>query len=304
MPLPDRVRRWLREPLVHFLALGAALFLFFAWTGGGAGPGSDQIVVGPGQVEHLAVSFARTWQRPPTSAELKGLVDDYVREEIAVREARNMGLDRDDTVIRRRLRQKLEFLAEDAVESTPPTDEELGTWLEEHADTYRLDPEIAFRQVYLNPDRRADSLEADAARLLKKLKAAGDSADISDIGDSIMLPAEVPLSPLRVIGRTFGQDFATSLDEVAPGAWTGPLRSGYGLHLVYVRERRPGRSPKLDEVRGALERDFVSDRRQRELESLYARLLERYDVRVEMPDATQSAASPSGGPAATAESAR
>jgi len=303
MPLPVRIRRWLREPLVHFLAIGAALFLFFAWTGGGA-PGSGRIVVGPGQVEHLAVTFSRTWQRPPTPAELKGLVDDYVREEIAVREARSMGLDRDDTVIRRRLRQKLEFLTEDAVESTPPTDTELRSWLDEHAADYRLDPEIAFRQVYLNPDRHADSLDADADRLLKRLKTAGDAADLSDVGDSIMLPAEVPLSPLRVIGRTFGEDFATSLDEVSPGAWTGPLRSGYGLHLVYVRERRPGRSPDVDEVKDALARDFVSDRRKRELESLYARLLERYDVRIEMPEDTEGPAAPGGSPAATAESAR
>src|SRR3972149_5681562 len=108
-----------REPLVHFLAMGALLFLFFEWRGG-SGPGSSRIAIAPGLVEHLASGFARTWQRPATDAELKGLIDDYVKEEIATREAVGMGLDRDDTIIRRRLRQKLEFLVEDAASSSPP----------------------------------------------------------------------------------------------------------------------------------------------------------------------------------------
>ena len=114
----------LREPLVHFLALGALLFLFFEWRGG-SGPGSSRIAITPGLIEHLTSGFARTWQRPPTDAEIKGLIDDYVKEEIATREALGMGLDRDDTIIRRRLRQKLEFLVEDAVSSSAPTDAEL-----------------------------------------------------------------------------------------------------------------------------------------------------------------------------------
>jgi hypothetical protein len=104
----------LREPLVHFLSLGALLFLYFEWNGGASGAGSKRIVITPGLVEHLATGFARTWQRPPTNEELKGLIDEYVKEEIATREAVAMGLDRDDTIIRRRLRQKPEFLGVEA----------------------------------------------------------------------------------------------------------------------------------------------------------------------------------------------
>ena len=130
----------LREPLVHFLALGSLLFLFFAWRAGGSGAGSNRIVITPGHVERLASGFARTRQRPPTEAELKEMVDDHVKEEIAVREASAMGLDRDDTIIRRRLRQKLEFLVEDAVPPAPPTDAEVRAWVNTHPDAFGAAP--------------------------------------------------------------------------------------------------------------------------------------------------------------------
>jgi len=153
--------------------------------------------------------------------------------------------------------------------------------------------------VYLNPDRRGPSLDADAARLLRSLRTSGRGADLANVGDSIMLPTEVPLSPLRVVGRTFGEDFAASLDAVPPGEWAGPVRSGYGLHLVYVEERRPARAPELDEIKDVIARDFMSDRRKRQLESMYARLLERYAVRIEMPapDGADGAGASPGGPA-------
>ena len=145
-------RLW-HEPLVHFLAIGALLFVVFHW-GGGSRAGSSRIVITPGQIDAIVAGFTRTWQRPPTEEELKGQLDEHVREEIATREAMALGLDRDDTVIQRRLRQKLEFMTEDAIEATPPTDAELQAWLDAHPDRFRLETEVAFRQVYLSPDRR------------------------------------------------------------------------------------------------------------------------------------------------------
>jgi hypothetical protein len=132
------LKRWGREPLVQFLAIGAVLFVIFEWRGG---PASHRIIITPGQVDALAAGFARTWQRPPNEDELKGLIDEYVREEIATREAIAAGLDRDDTIIRRRLRQKLEFLVEDTSEIAPPTDAELGAWLNAHQDRRRRAPD-------------------------------------------------------------------------------------------------------------------------------------------------------------------
>ncbi|MGD8896624.1 MAG: peptidylprolyl isomerase [Acidobacteriota bacterium] len=297
MPHP-KIRSLVREPLAHFLLFGAALFLFFSWTGGSGGPDSNRIVIGPGQVEHLATGFTRTWRRPPTQQELKGLVDDYVREEMATREARSMGLEREDTVIRRRLRQKLEFLVEDAAEAVPPTEAELQAWLDTHAESYRRDPQVAFRQVFLSPDARGDRVEADAKQLLQQLESRGPDADIERLGDSIMLPAEFDLAPLSVASRMFGNEFAGHLDEIEPGRWAGPVPSGYGLHLVFVRERIEGRAPELDEIRDAVARDLLTSRRKRQLETMYERLLDSYDVVIDMPDPEASLAAGDGSDAA------
>lgn len=272
-----------REPLVHFLAIGAALFLFFAWRGGGSGPTSNRIVLTTGQIDHLSAGFARTWQRPPTEAELKGLIDDWVREEIAVREAMTAGLDRDDTIIRRRLRQKLEFVVED-FGAAPPTDKELQEWLEKHADAFRIEPQVALRQVYVSPSRRGASAEADARAILARLRAAGEKARIDNLGDPIMLPQEVELVPQREVARMFGSDFAGRVEKIAPGAWTGPVESGFGLHLVLVRERAPGSLPDLAVVRPAVERDLMAERRKQQLATMYERLLEKYKVVIERPD--------------------
>jgi hypothetical protein len=277
------MRRLLREPLLHFLAIGAALFLFFQWRGGGSGPGSGRIVLTSGQIDHLAAGFAKTWQRPPTEAELKGLIDDWVREEIAVREAMTAGLDRDDTIIRRRLRQKLEFVVED-FGAAPPTEKELQEWLEKHADAFRIQPQVAFRQVYVSPSRRGASAEADARAILARLRAAGGKARIDRLGDSSMLPQEVDLAPRSDVARTFGSDFAARIDRISPGTWTGPVESGFGLHLVLVKERVEGSLPGLAAVRPAVEREFMADRRKRQLATMYERLLEKYKVVIEKPD--------------------
>jgi hypothetical protein len=271
-----------REPLTHFLAIGAALFLLFQWTGGPTGWESGRIVITPGQIEHLRVGFARTWQRPPTERELKGLIDEHVRDEIVSREARAIGLDREDPIIRRRLRQKLEFALDDTALSPAPTDADLQAWLESHPDAFRREPQIAFRQVYLNRIRRGAVAEADARKLLARLAALGPEADLAEIGDSLMvLPQQVELTPRSEVARLFGDPFTDRLLQIEPGRWTGPLESGYGLHLVLVRKRIAEHPPELSEVRGAVERDFLAARRKERLDAMYQRLLQRYTVVVE-----------------------
>jgi hypothetical protein len=295
-----RLKSLLREPLLHFLAIGAALFLYFHFSGGGnAGPGSTRIVISAGQIAHLEAGFTRTWSRPPTAAELKGMVDEWVREEIAVREAMAAGLDRDDTVIRRRLRQKLDFLVEDSTEANPPTEDELKAWLAQHADEYRTEPRLAFRQVFVSRERRGAAADADAAAILKRLVAAGPSVRIDQIGDATMLPAEFELAPLRDVERTFGADFAKELDTIAPDTWSGPVRSGYGLHLVLVRKRVEGGLPAFEALRPIALREVVAERRKRQLAALYDGLLQKYTVVVERPAAptvpASGAASGQGG---------
>jgi hypothetical protein len=283
----------LREPLVQFLALGALLFLFFEWKGGGSGPGSTRITITPGLVEHLASGFAKTWQRPPTDAELKGLIDEHVKEEIATREATAMGLDRDDTIIRRRLRQKMEFLVEDAVDQSPPTDAELQAWLEKHRDAFQAESRVAIRQVYVSVERRGAAARADAEKLLARLRSAEPAPKAHALGDPSMLPSELPLGPLSEVSRAFGGEFAAKVDALLPGQWSGPIESPYGLHLVLVTERVAATRPALADVRPLVEREFLSARRKRELDAMYERLLDRYHVTMERrPEASRATPAP------------
>ncbi len=279
------IRSILHEPLVQFLILGALLFLFFQWTGGGSGAGSNRIVITPGQIDHLAVGFAGTWQREPTSDELKGLVDDYVKEEMATREAVAMGLDRDDTIIRRRLRQKVEFLSEEASSAAAPTDAELQDWLTRHPASFRSQPQLAFRQVYINPSRHGSAL-ADAGTILAQLRAAGPQAAIDRLGDPTMLPNEQKLEPIYETTRTFGNDFTDQVMRLETGKWVGPVESSFGLHLVYVDQKVGASQPQLSEVRPLVEREYMSERRKRDLESFYDKLLRKYSVKIEPREAS------------------
>lgn len=274
------MKRLLREPLVHFLALGALLFLFFSWRGGGASA-SSRIVLTPGEIDALVTGFTRTWQRPPSEAELKGLVDERVKEEIAVREAIAMGLDRDDTVIRRRLRQKVEFLAEEAAAATPPGEAEVKAWLAAHPAAFVPEPRLAFRQVLVSVQRRGAAARPEAERLLARLRKDGPSAATDALGDATMLPAEMPLGPVREVEQVFGKELARALVTLEPGVWSGPFSSTYGLHLVLVRERVVETQPDLAVVRPLVAREIVAERKKRELDAFYARLLAKYPVVVE-----------------------
>ena len=273
------IRRSWNEPLLHFIAIGATLFLVFAWRGGPAS--STRIVITPGQIDALAAAYERTWQRPPTDEELKAQIDEYVREEIATREAMAIGLDRDDTIVRRRLRQKFEFLAEDTIDETPPSDAELQAWLDAHPETYAVDPELSFRHVFLNPDHH-DSAAEDVARSLRdELMRRGVDAPIDSVGDRIMLAPEFERATRTDVARQFGDEFADALLTIETARWVAPVRSGYGVHVVLVRSRQPGRLPALADVRPQVERDFRADRRRRQLQSVYDDLLGRYRVVIE-----------------------
>jgi hypothetical protein len=273
-------RRWVREPLVQFMATGLLLFLFFAWRGDN-GPNSSRIVITQGQIDALAAGFAGVWQRPPTGPELKSLIDDFVREELAIREAMRMGLDRDDVIIRRRLRQKLEFLVEDNITASPPTDAELQAYLNQHPDKFRTEPQVAFQQVFLNPIRRHATITHDAKVLLARLAATDAATDVKMLGDPLMLPSEMPLSTRSDVSRLFGNAFADEVLKLKPGRWAGPIRSAYGLHLVFASEQVEGRLPSFAQIRPLVEREVLSERKSRELNAMYDRLLEQYRVTIE-----------------------
>ena len=183
----SRMRAWLREPLLHFLAAGAAIFLLYRVVAGGE-EGPREIVVSEAQIEALADGFARTWMRPPTAAEIRGLVEDYVREEVYYREAMALGLDRDDTVIRRRLRQKMEFVSDDVASGREPTDSELQAYLEKNSAAFVDPPTLSFEQRLFSSDRRGEAALEDARRALGQLNA-GDGVPAAKLGDPSLLPA-------------------------------------------------------------------------------------------------------------------
>jgi hypothetical protein len=285
MARDDDMKRLLQEPLLHFLLLGAALFIAYARISrSGDRRAPDEIVVTVGQVEHLAAGFAKTWQRAPSAAELKGLIDDWVREEIATREAIAMGLDQGDSVIRRRLRQKLEFVSEDIAAESEPTNADLGAYLQAHPDSFRVEPRLTFRQVCFDPDKRGDHLARDVAQALALLTSDAAAADRSVLGDSLLLEESFQSTPVGEIGKQFGEKFAESLVGLAPGRWHGPVESGYGVHLVRVTERTEGRVPELAEVRDAVRREWANARRIQCNRDFYQALLQRYTVTVEMRD--------------------
>ena len=287
--------RWLREPIVQFLLIGAVLFIAFDLRGSDA-TGGQRIVVTPGQVDAVAAAFRRTWNRPPDEQELKFQLDEYVREEIAVREAVALGLDRDDTVIRRRLRQKFEFASEDALEATLPTDAELQAFLETYPDSFRTEPRLTLRQVHLGP-QRGSALQDDASQLLARLQAAGPQADTRTLGDSRLLPASLDNTALGEVVRIFGDEFAGALLKAEPGRWVGPIRSAYGLHIVFIDAREGGQLPALADVRPLVERDFMAERRKRALDAMYAQLLARYPVVIEQRSAAAATSAAASGPA-------
>jgi len=277
-----RIKRILKEPLLHFLLLGAGLFIIHAMTSNArGGGGSEEIVVTTGQIEHLAVGFAKTWQRPPTTEELTGLIRDYVRNEVYYREAVAMGLDKNDIVIRRRLRQKMEFISEDIAAQAEPSDADLNAYLQAHPESFRVDQRFTFQQIYLNPEEHGDNLASDAEHLLARLNQPDSQADPSTLGDSFLLAHRFVSMPAGEVVKQFGESFAAKLPELAIGHWVGPVESGYGVHLVLVSARTDGRLPELSEVRDAVRREWENARRREANEQFYKELLGRYTVTIE-----------------------
>jgi len=273
-----------REPLVHFLIIGAALFLLFGLFNNPAGPQSGRIVITTGQTDYLKANFTRTWQRSPTETELQGLIAGYVRDEIFFREALAMGLDRDDAVIRRRLKQKLEIMSDDLAGVIIPSAEELRQFLKTHPESFRQDPQVAFRHIFIDSDQRGQGAMDAATRLLAELSTEGNTTNPDMLGDSLMLPRSFELSATRVIARFFGEPFSLEIMKIKPGRWAGPIESGYGLHLVRVSQKIAGRLPELSEVREAVEREWSVDQKKKLKDSLYKKLREKYTVVFEPQD--------------------
>jgi hypothetical protein len=280
----------LREPFVHFVLIGAAVFGLYALVSEQSGKPQDRIVVTEGRVQQLAQVFAKTWQRPPNSEELRGLIDSYVKEEVYYREALKLGLDRDDTLIRRRMQQKMEFVTEPADELLRADDATLQAYLDAHRDEFRVEPRFAFEQVFLKSAKTDEAPLARAEQMLAVLRASPADGVPPDAGDPTLLPGEMPLSPLSGIARNFGEPFAAKLTDLPEKEWAGPIRSPYGLHLVRVTERLDGYDTNLAEVRGAVDQKWRTAKRDEFQALAYDQMLAEYEV--VLPSAGPSAPEP------------
>jgi hypothetical protein len=281
------MKRLLKEPLLHFLVLGAAIFAVYHWLPKRTNSEPGNIVITQGEIEYLATVFARSWQRPPTEEELAGLVRDRVREEVYCREAMALGLDSDDVVIRRRLRQKMEFVSDDIAAQAEPSDADLDAYLQAHPESFRLEQRFTFRQVYLNPEKHGENLARDAAQLLAQLNQAGKKVDVSAVGDPSLLESTFKSASASEIAGQFGEKFAAKVDELSPGRWQGPVESGYGMHLVFVEERIKGRVPEFAEVRDVVRHEWANARRLESNDKFYQGLLKRYTVTIEQPSTAE-----------------
>jgi hypothetical protein len=265
--------RLLREPLLHFMILGGLVFLLYgAVSEPGAAP-RDTIVIDPERRERLAQGFEAVWGRAPTDDELRAIVDEFIREEVYYREALSLGLDRDDTVIRQRLRQKMEFLTDTGVDLLTPVAGELEAYLTANDQAFRSVSRVAFEQVYLgvspSPERIAESL-----RILR----SGAPDEMPAVGERTLLPAQLSLSPPDAVDGVFGEGFFAQLANLPVEAWSGPVESGYGVHVVRILRSVPGRLPTLEEAHDAVLREWKASRAAELREQLFERLRDRYVV--------------------------
>jgi hypothetical protein len=283
----------LKEPLLHFLLIGAGLFFLHGLKGNPAPPTAGQMYQEPkvvsvslGDIDLLEQTFKKTWWRQPNPEERDSLIDNFIRDEIYYREARALGLDRQDSVVRLRMRRHMEFFFEDISSQAEPTDNELITFMKENSERYQIDPQIAFRHIYLGEYQTAAENEKKAQQIRDRLAAGAEPATL---GKPFLYDLEIALSPLWEIKRGFGEQFTNHLFELAPEKWEGPLRSPFGLHLVYVKEYRESRLPDLNEVQDEVKRDLMTMRQEKLKDKAYTKLKQKYTIVIEKPqDVTSS----------------
>ncbi|MBS0171160.1 MAG: peptidyl-prolyl cis-trans isomerase [Nitrospira sp.] len=275
-PQSSLLWRLAREPLLHFLLIGLALFLSF---GRGASDETDarRIVVSQAQLELLSQQFATTWHRQPTDQERSHLAETYVHDEILYREGRLLGLDRDDPVIKRRVRQKLELMAEEISGGEIPSDAELATYLQANQSTFTRPALVTFEQIFLGSEG-SDGIDR---RLAAARVAAEHGRSPETFGQPTLLPPREDMASVDLVAKRFGGPFAAQLETVPLDQWTGPVVSGFGVHLVRVRELVPAALPSLKDVRSLVTGRWESERRTRALEEHYRRLRQGYQVTIE-----------------------
>lgn len=278
----DRMKRLMKEPLLHFLVIGAVLFGAYAWRNRTSPPDAPirQVRISEEDVRWLKENWARQWQREPTQDELRGLVTEFLKEELLAREAREMGLDQNDIVVRRRLAQKVEFLVRDTAQLVEPTEEDLRKFYLAHPERFSEPARVSFTHAYFSREKRTDAT-ADATVALAELSRGQTNdagATVPRIGDGLLLGSEFSDVDQTSVAGQFGEAFAAEIFALPVGAWRGPIKSGYGLHLVRVLSHTPAQPREFAKVRLQVLDRCREQRQQESNRGYFAGLLRKYDV--------------------------
>jgi hypothetical protein len=272
--------KWLREPLVQFLVGGVLLFGLGAWwEGRDVVTAPEQIVLTEDDLLQMAIALRTPKLPDPDTPAFRSLLETKIREEVLYREALAMGLDRNDTIVKRRMVQKMDFLAEDLSTLQEPSREELLAWFDAHPEDYRFPPRASFRHLFFGFDEHDPETEAIARRAADAARGLGqESPEALALGDPFMFQDYYADRTPHQIATTFGGGFATAVFDLEPGDWAGPIESGYGWHLVFVEDSTPARTPDYDEVADRIRLDWLTDRRTKFKQLAYDAIREKYEV--------------------------
>jgi parvulin-like peptidyl-prolyl isomerase len=275
------IKRWMRDPFLHFVCIGLALLVLYDIVSPprAAVPGS-RIELTTDDLKQIDLTWQATWQRHPTEAEMHGLVEDKIREEVLYREAIAMGLDQDDSIVKRRLAQKLEFLTEDMSAVRTPSTQELQAWFPSHAAQFAAPGRVTFRHIYFSPDQRGQQASSDATSALASLAGKpADAPDIAKLGDRFPDQRFYAEQSPEQVANVFGSSFSQALLKLKPGSWRGPIQSGLGWHLVWIDALVPTHVPTFSEVdRKEMEDAWIDEQQAAAKRKAYDAIRAKYDV--------------------------
>ncbi len=289
------LKRWLREPLLHFLVIGLAVFAVYSYMHRGRGGVelSKQIVLSLDELGQMHTFFVSQWHREPTPAEFQAMVEDKVREEVLYREGLAMGLDKDDTIVKRRLAQKMQFIAEDVAAAHEPSPTELKSWFEKNSGKFALPSRYSFRHLYFSPDQRGTNAQFDALKTLAKIAGQPEDSKLAvSLGDPFMFQDYYGDRTPEALVKEFGPQFAVALEKVKPGSWQGPIESGYGWHLVFVDTVIPGRVPALEEIEADVKTAWLGEQKATAWRKAYAEMRGKYTVLLPGPPEKEAEQAP------------
>jgi len=293
------LKRWLREPLVHFLLIGLALFAVYAYMHRGrfGVESSKQIVLSLDELGQMHTFFVSQWHREPTPAEFQAMLEDKVREEVLYREGLAMGLDKDDTIVKRRMAQKMQFIAEDVATAHEPSPSELKAWFEKNSGKFALPSRYSFRHLYFSPDKRGANAQGNAAEALSKIAGQPEDSKLAvSLADRFMFQDYYRDRTPEALAKEFGPQFVVALEKLKPGSWQGPVESGYGWHLVFVDTVIPGRIPALEEIEPDVKTAWLGEQKANAWQKAYGEMRAKYTVLLPAPPDKEAASAPTPPP--------